>query len=338
MVYDLEEIKLEALEAFGKINDPEALEALRIKYLGSKGLLKEVLAAIKDIPREEKKAYGQQANQLKKEIQAAFESAQGQFAQKSQGVSFDVTKPGKDFELGHEHPIAAAIREIVSLFQSLGFKPLSGPEVEDEFHNFDALNIPSGHPARDQEDNFFLQRQGESDDPTPTPFLLRSQTSTIQVRAVEEFGVPLRVVAPGRVYRPDTVDATHHYMFHQIEGLAIDEGLTFQDLRGVLELFVKEYFGSSARYRLRPHYFPFTEVSAEVDIACDDFKHLKKDWLEILGCGMVDPNVLKALDIDPERYTGFAWGMGVERIIMLRYGIPDIRVFLENDLRFLQQF
>jgi len=339
MSYDFDAIRSEALSAFTAAASADDVEALRIKYLGSKGLMKDVMGGIKDVPGPEKKAYGQGANALKNEIQAAFDEAKSRAGSgKAKGPSLDITKPGTLQSPGHEHPIAATIREITEIFQRLGFKPVGGPEVEDEFHNFEALNIPQGHPARDEADNFFLQQMNDDGTPKPVPLLLRSQTSTIQIRAIEKYGVPLRVVAPGRVYRPDTVDATHHYMFHQIEGLAIDKGLTLRDLKGALELFVKEYFGPDTKFRLRPHYFPFTEVSAEVDISCEQFKHLKKDWLEVLGCGMVDPNVLKAVGVDPEVYTGFAWGIGVERMVMLRHGIPDIRHFVENDVRFLHQF
>jgi phenylalanyl-tRNA synthetase alpha chain len=338
MPIDLATIETEALNAFQTADNPDAVEAARIRFLGTKGVLKDVMAAMKDVPPAEKRDYGQAANRLKNAITEAWESAKARTATVVSGPKLDITLPGVHQHYGHEHVLNATMRELTRIFQRLGFMPVSGPEVEDEFHNFEALNIPLGHPARDEADNFFLQYRDGEGIPKPLDLLLRSQTSTIQIRAIEKYGVPLRVVAPGRVYRPDSVDATHHYMFTQIEGLAIDKGLTFRDLIGVLEVFLKEYFGPDVKYRLRPHYFPFTEVSAEVDVSCAQFKHLKKEWLEVLGCGMVDPNVLRAVGVDPDVYTGFAWGMGVERITMLRHGIGDIRHLFENDVRFLHQF
>ncbi|MCA8939112.1 MAG: phenylalanine--tRNA ligase subunit alpha [Planctomycetes bacterium] len=342
MGYDLAAISnllTQGLKAFESVADAAALEELRREYLGGKGHVKAILGGIKDVPKEQRGEYGKAANVLNAKITEAFQAAQarvGSTAAARPGI--DLTKPGKRREIGHAHIITQTIEEIVEIFQRIGFSQVEGPEVEDEFHNFEALNIPEGHPARDEGDNFFLEYHEDDGTPKPVPYLLRSQTSTIQIRAIEKYGAPLRVVAPGRVYRPDTVDATHHYSFTQIEGLAIDEGLTFRDLKGALELFVREFFGPTTRYRLRPHYFPFTEVSAEVDITCEAFTNIKKDWLEILGCGMVDPRVLEAVKIDPEKYTGFAWGMGVERIVMLRHGISDIRHLLENDIRFNEQF
>jgi len=339
MAMDLAKIETDALAAFNAAESPDAVEAVRIQYLGTKGILKDVMSGMKDVPPAEKRDFGQAVNHLKTVVTEAWEAAKARTAvAASSGPKLDITLPGLAQHYGHEHVLNATMRELTDIFQRLGFMPVSGPEVEDEFHNFEALNIPSGHPARDEADNFFLQQRGPDGNAKPLDLLLRSQTSTIQIRAIEKYGVPLRVVAPGRVYRPDSVDATHHYMFTQIEGLAIDKGLTFRDLIGVLEVFLKEYFGNDVKYRLRPHYFPFTEVSAEVDVSCAQFKHLKKEWLEVLGCGMVDPNVLRAVGVDPEVYTGFAWGMGVERITMLRHGIGDIRHLIENDVRFLHQF
>ncbi len=337
---DLNQIEQAALSEFSAASDPDAVEQLRIRYLGSKGVMKDVMAAMKDVPGPQKRDYGQAANRLKQAISEAFESAKARTAGAGviSGPLFDVTKPGTAQHVGHQHVLNATMRELQGIFQRLGFTPVAGPEVEDPWHNFDALNIPPGHPARDESDNFFLQTRLPDGGFKPLDMLLRSQTSTVQIRALERMGVPLRVVAPGRVYRPDSVDATHYYLFTQIEGLAVDKGLTFRDLVGVLELFLKEFFGSDVKYRLRPHYFPFTEVSAEVDVSCSQFSHLKKEWLEILGCGMVDPNVLRAVGVDPEVYTGFAWGMGVERICMLRHGIGDIRHLFDNDVRFLRQF
>jgi len=335
---DIPKLKDEGVAAFNAAATPDALEDARRKYLGQKGLVKAILGGIKDVPKEQRGAYGKAANEFNQAVTQAFESAKARVGDAPKaGPGIDLTKPGVRHELGRQHIITQTIREIVDIFNRLGFAEVEGPEVEDEFHNFDALNIPQGHPARNPEDNFYLQ-QVCGDDAKPVPMLLRSQTSTIQIRTMEGMQPPVRVIAPGRVYRPDTVDATHHFMFHQIEGLAVAEGLHFGDLKALLELFVREYFGPDAKMRLRPHYFPFTEVSAEVDISAEMFQHLKKPWLEILGCGMVDPNVLRAVGYDPDRYTGFAFGMGVERIAMLKHRIPDIRHFTTNDIRFLRQF
>jgi phenylalanyl-tRNA synthetase alpha chain len=289
--------------------------------------------------KEQRGEYGKAANLLNAKLTAAYEAAKARVGDKPAEVAgIYLTKPGLIREIGHAHIITQTIEEIVENFGRIGFTQVEGPEVEDEFHNFDALNIPQGHPARELADNFYLQLAGPDWDGKPIPMLLRSQTSTIQIRTMEKQQPPIRVIAPGRVYRPDTVDATHHFMFHQIEGLAVAEDLTFGDLKSVLELFVREYFGADTKMRLRPHYFPFTEVSAEVDINCEMFSHLKKPWLEILGCGMVHPNVLRNAGIDPAEFNGYAFGMGVERLTMLRYGVDDLRAFFENDLRFLEQF
>ncbi|MCZ7606175.1 MAG: phenylalanine--tRNA ligase subunit alpha [Planctomycetota bacterium] len=342
MGYDLAAISnllTQGLKAFESVADATALEELRREYLGGKGHVKAILGGIKDVPKEQRGEYGKAANVLNARITEAFQAAQarvGSTAAARPGI--DLTKPGKRREIGHAHIITQTIEEIVEIFQRIGFSQVEGPEVEDEFHNFDALNIPAGHPAREEADNFYLQLNAPDWEAKPVPMLLRSQTSTIQIRTMESRKPPVRVIAPGRVYRPDTVDATHHFMFHQIEGLAIAEDLHFGDLKAVLELFVREYFGPETRMRFRPHYFPFTEPSAEVDIDCQMFKHLKKPWLEVLGCGMVDPNVLQAVGYDPEKYTGFAFGMGVERIAMLKHRIGDIRHFTTNDMRFLGQF
>ncbi|MCA8920098.1 MAG: phenylalanine--tRNA ligase subunit alpha [Planctomycetes bacterium] len=343
MGYDLASITsllAEGQKAFEGAADAAALEDARREYLGGKGHVKAVLGGIKEVPKEQRGEYGKAANLLNVKLTEAFKAAQARVgtgaATSKPGI--DLTKPGQRREVGHAHIITQTIEEIVEIFGRIGFTQVEGPEVEDEFHNFDALNIPGGHPAREEADNFYLQVNGPDWDAKPVPMLLRSQTSTIQIRTMEKQQPPVRVIAPGRVYRPDTVDATHHFMFHQIEGLAIAEDLNFGDLKAVLELFVREYFGADTKMRFRPHYFPFTEPSAEVDIDCQMFKHLKKPWLEILGCGMVDPNVLQTVGYDPEKYTGFAFGMGVERIAMLKHRIGDIRHFTTNDMRFLQQF
>ncbi|MCA8913860.1 MAG: phenylalanine--tRNA ligase subunit alpha [Planctomycetes bacterium] len=343
MGYDLAAISnalTDGLKAFESAADADALENARREYLGNKGLAKAILGGIKDVPKEQRGEYGKAANVLNAKLTEAFKAAQDRVGagKPSAKPGIDLTKPGMRREIGHAHLITQTIEEIVEIFGRIGFTQVEGPEVEDEAHNFDALNIPKGHPAREEADNFYLQLNAPDWDAKPVPMLLRSQTSTIQIRTMEKQQPPVRVIAPGRVYRPDTVDATHMYMFHQIEGLAVAEDLTFADLKAVLELFVREYFGADTRMRFRPHYFPFTEPSAEVDIDCQMFKHLKKPWLEILGCGMVDPNVLNAVGYDPAKYTGFAFGMGVERIAMLKHRVGDIRHFTTNDMRFLSQF
>ncbi|MCC6574253.1 MAG: phenylalanine--tRNA ligase subunit alpha [Planctomycetes bacterium] len=344
MAYDLAFIvttRAQGLAEFGAASTPEALEAARIKFIGPKGVAKAMLGGMKDVPKEQRAEFGKAANQLAKDLEEAYSAAKAKLGDAAAPLpkdAIDLTRPGKGFDVGRPHVITQTFEEIVGIFNRLGFALAEGPEVEDERHNFDALNIPPGHPARNEENNFYLQLNAPDWDVKPVPMLLRSQTSTIQIRAMESVKPPVRVIAPGRVYRPDTVDATHHFMFHQVEGLAVDKDLTFGDLKACLELFVKEFFGADTRMRFRPHYFPFTEVSAEIDIDCAMFKHLRKPWLEVLGCGMVHPNVLRAVGYDPDEVTGFAFGMGVERIAMLKHGIGDIRWFVSNDLRFLKQF
>ncbi len=344
MGYDLTSIttiRAEGMHAFQAAASADELESARVKYIGPKGVAKAMLGGMKDVPKEQRADFGKAANLLAKDLTDAYEAAKlklGDAAVALPKDAIDLTRPGRNFEVGRPHVIAQTFEEIVGIFNRLGFKLAEGPEVEDERHNFDALNIPPGHPARNEDDNFYLQMAAPDWGNKPVPMLLRSQTSTIQIRAMEAQKPPVRVIAPGRVYRPDTVDATHHFMFHQIEGLAVDTDLTFADLKACLELFVKEFFGSDTRMRFRPHYFPFTEVSAEIDIDCAMFKHLRKPWLEVLGCGMVHPNVLRAVGYNPDEVTGFAFGMGVERIAMLKHGIGDIRWFVSNDVRFLKQF
>ncbi|MHC4841731.1 MAG: phenylalanine--tRNA ligase subunit alpha [Planctomycetota bacterium] len=343
MDYELKDISnmlTQGLQAFENAADADELEATRVEYMGGKGHVKKVLASLKDVPKDQKAEFGKAANMLNGQLKGALKAAQKRLGGAAATVKpgIDLTKPGDVFEFGRPHILTQTIDEITSIFNRLGFAVAEGPEVEDETHNFEKLNIPHGHPAREENDNFFLELNSPDHDGKPVPLLLRSQTSTIQIRTMEQMDPPVRVIAPGRVYRPDEVDATHHYMFHQIEGLAVDTNLTFKDLKAILELFVREYFGPDTKMRFRPHYFPFTEPSAEIDIDCAMFKHLKKPWLEIMGCGMVDPNVLNAVGYDPEKYTGFAFGMGVERIAMLKHRIGDIRHFTNNDLRFLKQF
>lgn len=320
----LSELEAEVKSRVGSIQSLEDLEAFRIAYLGKKGKITALFEYLKSLASEERVSFGRELNQLKRFTEESLQSKKqelGTQGSKASG-SFDETLPGIHPLVGTTHPISQTIREISRIFERIGFEIAEGPEIETEFHNFTALNIPLDHPSRDSFDTFY----------TATKQLLRSQTSTVQIRVMQNRQPPLRIIAPGRVYRPDAVDASHSFMFHQIEGLMVDESTTFSDLKGILHFVLRELFGSETKVRFRPHFFPFTEPSVEVDIRWG------KGWLEILGAGCVHPNVFQAVGYDPKHVQGFAFGMGVERIAMLRCGIPDIRLFYENDLRFLRQF
>lgn len=317
----------------------QALEEVRVKYLGRKGLLAELTSSIPGLPVEQRGPFGKAANALKTKIVGLI-SEKEKTLKTENGVlrkgNLDIGLPGISRELGSIHPITQIIDEICAIFNRMGFSVVGGPEVETEYNNFTGLNIPLDHPSRDAFDTFYLKNYSK--------LLLRSHTSPVQVRAMKTRKPPLAIIVPGRVYRPDAVDASHLFMFHQIEGFLVDENIKFSDLKGVLEFFAKSIFGDDIKMRFRPHFFPFTEPSAEVDISCIICKGKgcsvcgRKGWLEILGAGMIHPNVFKHVGYDPKKYTGFAFGMGVERIAMLKYGINDIRLFFENDLRFLKQF
>ncbi|MBW7992228.1 MAG: phenylalanine--tRNA ligase subunit alpha [Planctomycetes bacterium] len=320
----------EALADLKKVTDLAALEEFRVKYLSRKGQIIQMLSQIGKMPSEEKPQAGHLANKIKKEVTKAFEQLKSTLAQSQQVQSkelIDVTLPGIPVSIGKPHVITQTLNELLEIFGRMGFAVAYGPEVEDEWHNFIALNIGPEHPARDPSDNFYI------DDNT----LLRSQTSTIQIRVMERTKPPIRIVAPGRVYRPDTVDATHMYMFHQLEALVIDEGVSMVDMKTTIEQFIHTFFGPDTKWRFRPSFFPFTEPSAEVDLLLKD-KSGKENWVEMGGCGMVDPNVFDAVGIDSEKYTGWAFGFGLERLAMRKFGITDIRLLFENDLRFLSQF
>jgi phenylalanyl-tRNA synthetase alpha chain len=320
----------EALADLKKVTDLRTLEEFRIKYLSRKGQIIQMLSQIGKLPPEQKPQAGQLANKIKKEVTKAFEELKSTLLQSQQAISeelIDVTLPGKPVRIGKTHVITQTLRELLEIFGRMGFAVAYGPEVEDEWHNFVALNIGPEHPARDPSDNFYI------DDGT----LLRSQTSTIQIRVMERTKPPIRVVAPGRVYRPDTVDATHMYMFYQLEALVVDEGVSMVDMKTAIEQFIHAFLGPDTKWRFRPSFFPFTEPSAEVDLLLVD-KSGRESWVEMGGCGMVDPNVFDAVGIDSEKYTGWAFGFGIERLAMRKYGITDIRLFFENDLRFLDQF
>ncbi|MBL7068638.1 MAG: phenylalanine--tRNA ligase subunit alpha [Candidatus Omnitrophica bacterium] len=333
----LNKIEEEALREIEAAKSGEELEAIRTRYMGRKGYFTEFLKSMKDLPQDQRPVLGAKANALKAKLTKLFESKIKTFGKK-EGIlesSVDITMPGaEDMRLGHKHPITKIISRINEIFIGLGFKIAEGPEIETEYYNFEALNIPLEHPSRDVFDTFYIKR----------PMLLRSQTSTVQIRVMENEKPPLQVIAPGKVYRPDAVDASHSFMFHQVEGFMVDKEIKFSDLKGTLSLFARQMFGEDAKIRFRPHFFPFTEPSAEVDVSCImcGGKGCRvcsyKGWLEILGAGMINPKVFEAVGYNPEKWTGYAFGMGVERIAMLKYGINDIRLFFENDLRFLRQF
>ncbi len=329
MLEQFEQVGKDALTELQTVNDLKALEDFRIKYLGRKGQVIQLLSRLGKLPKEDKPKAGQLANKVKNDVTTAFEQRKTELEKtaKPKGPLIDVTLPGLDYQIGKPHVINQTISELLEIFGRMGFGVAYGPEVEDEWHNFVALNIPQEHPARDPLDNFYIEDE----------VLLRSQTSTIQIRVMETQKPPIRVVAPGRVYRPDTVDATHMYMFHQLEALVVDEGVTMVDMKTTIEQFIHVFFGPDTQWRFRPSFFPFTEPSAEVDLLLTG-KDGTESWVEMGGCGMVDPNVFDAVGIDSEKYTGWAFGFGIERLAMRKYEIPDIRWLYENDLRFLNQF
>jgi len=314
----------------------DELEAFRIKYLGKKGVIKEMSARMKDIAPEDRKDFGQSLNELKDAVQERIDVLKSALENQSGTESNeDLTRPSGLEEAGSRHPVTLVRNEIETIFQRIGFSIAEGPEIEDDWHNFSALNFPEEHPARDMQDTFFIEKDPD--------IALRTHTSSVQVRIMETQKPPIRIIAPGRVYRNEDISSRSHCMFHQIEGLYIDKGVSFADMKQTIEYFAKAFFGKT-KIRLRPSYFPFTEPSAEVDVYWGlenetDHRITKgTGWLEIMGCGMVDPNVLKASGIDPDVYSGFAFGMGIERIAMNRFQIGDIRMLFENDIRFLKQF
>lgn len=341
MVREIDDLRQEALGAIGTAGDLAALEELRVRYVGRRSRLREILSGIGQLSAEERPAVGQAAGQAQRAIESALAQQQEALqAQAEVAEAFDVTLPGRRPHRGRKHPLTAITDELVDELRSMGFSVADGPEVEDEFHNFDALNTPADHPARDEQDTFYL------DD----GHLLRTQTSTVQIRAMQKQPPPLRIISPGRVYRHESVDATHHMVFHQIEGLYVDEGVSLAELKGTLTTMGRRVMGERTQIRFRPHFFPFTEPSVEYDFSCSicsgegavEGSRCRvckgTGWIEIGGAGMVDPNVFRAVGYDAERYSGFAFGFGVERVAMIRYGIDDIRQFLESDLRFTRQF
>lgn len=335
---NIDELRKAALETFAAAADAASVEAARVEYLGRKGRVRDLMNLLGTLPAEERPEAGKLINTLKDELTGILDAKLASLGSAAKpgarSESFDVTLPGTPLRRGRVHPLVQAQREIVEVFARLGFTAVYGPEVETVRNNFEALNMPLDHPSRDSFDTFFVKDR--------TDILLRSHTSPVQVRAMEATRPPLRIVVPGRTYRPDTVDATHSFMFSQVEGLVVDTHITMADLKYCLDQFAKGYFGSQVRTRFRPHFFPFTEPSAEMDVSCifcggRGCRTCKKGWIEILGCGMVNPNVFRAVGYDPEKYTGFAFGMGCERVCMLKHGVTDMRLFFENDIRFLDQ-
>lgn len=335
----LQHIKEEAIRQIEASDMPERLNDVRVKFLGKKGELTAVLKSMKDVSPEDRPKVGQMVNETRAEIEAILDENKKKIEkvlrekQMKQEI-IDVTLPSKKMDMGHPHPNTVALEEVERIFVGMGYEVVEGPEVEYDMYNFEKLNIPADHPAKDEQDTFYINEE----------IVLRTQTSPVQARVMEQGKLPIRMIAPGRVFRSDEVDATHSPSFHQIEGLVIDKQISFADLKGTLEVFAKELFGPETKTKFRPHHFPFTEPSAEVDVSC--FKCGGKGcrfckgsgWIEILGCGMVHPRVLEMCGIDPKEYTGFAFGMGLERIALLKYEIDDMRLLYENDIRFLKQF
>jgi phenylalanyl-tRNA synthetase alpha chain len=335
----VEEIRKEIEGA--KISSKEELEAFRIAFLGSKGAIKSLFAELKNVPNEEKREAGQLVNGTRQFAQEKFDAAKESLENTSaEENKLDLSRPGDQIEIGARHPLSLVRSEIIEIFNRIGFTVSEGPEIEDDWHNFSALNFPEEHPARDMQDTFFVQKG----DTPEEEIALRTHTSSVQVRVMENSTPPIRTISPGRVYRNEAISARAHCFFHQVEGLYIDKDVSFADLKQTLLYFAKEMFGDKAQIRLRPSYFPFTEPSAEVDVSCTICSGKGCNvckytgWLEILGCGMVDPNVLESSNIDSKEFSGFAFGMGVERIAQLKYRVNDLRLYSENDVRFLKQF
>lgn len=336
MTDETEQIWQEAREQIERAGSAEEIEQIRVRFLGRRGRVTQLFKSIGDLPPEERPAAGKAANELKTALTDLLEEAAAgaERGEEKKAARFDPTLPGRRPPLGSVHPISRTMEEISDIFRTLGFSVAQGPEAEREWYNFEALNIPTDHPSRDDFDTFYLGDRS----------LLRSHTSTVQIRVMEQTAPPVRIIAPGRAFRPDTEDASHSSVFHQVEGLMVDEGVNFGDLKAVLKIFARQFFGEQVQVRFRPSFFPFTEPSAEVDCTCvmcggsGCGTCSYSGWIEILGAGMVDPNVFDAVGYDSEKYTGFAFGMGVERLALTKYAIDDIRLFFQGDVRFLRQF
>ena len=341
MLEKIENIKSEAALQAEKIDSPVSLENFRLKYLSRNGLLNELFEEMKSVDKSQKGLVGKALNELKNSLQNAFDEKKSLFdtVEKKDSILDDITLPGKKYNVGTKHLINQALDDIIDIFRKIGFSVYEGFEIEDEYHNFDALNTPEWHPSRDMQDTFYLDSKGKD-----KRYLLRTHTSPGQIRIMENSKPPIRVLVPGKCYRNEAISSRSLGMIHQVEGLYVDKNVTFRELKGTLDYFGKSFFGKDLKTRLRPSFFPFTEPSAEMDVecflckgkGCKICKHT--GWLEILGCGMVDPSVFEHVGYDPEVYTGYAFGMGIERTLMIRHGIPDIRMFYENDIRFLKQF
>lgn len=332
----LKDVEKTAIKEISESANLDELDKVRFKYLGRKGMVTGAIKSIRNVAKKDRPKAGTFINELKQKLTSLLGEKEIDFKEKEQVIfeNNDVALPGTVRELGHKHPLIKTMEDIIDIFAGMSFRVVDSPEIETEFYNFEALNIPEDHPSRETFHTFYLENG----------MLLRSQTSTAQIRIMEKEKPPLQILHAGKVYRPDAVDASHSFMFYQIEGFVVDEGIVFSDLKGVLQHFVKEYFGEGTKMRFRPHYFPFTEPSAEVDISCficggSGCRVCSyKGWLEILGSGMINPKVFEFVKYDPSRYTGFAFGLGIDRICMLKYGIDDIRLLYENDVRFLKQF
>ncbi|CAF0700889.1 phenylalanine--tRNA ligase subunit alpha [Candidatus Methylacidithermus pantelleriae] len=339
---EVEQLEREILSSIAQASTPEELEGVRIRYLARKGSLSQLLDRIGQFPKEIRPEIGRKANALKERAWAAFEDRKKELKARAQATLLDPTLPGRPVVSGSLHPILELRARIVQIFRTLGFALADGPEVETEYYNFDALNTPPDHPARTEQDTFYLADQElalewDQGQPKKGRLLLRPQTSPVQVRVMQSHKPPIRVIAPGRCYRRDEIDATHHIAFFQVEGLVVDEGISVCELKGTLEVFFRELLGKDLEFRFRPHYFPFTEPSFEVDARRPGRMFHGKEWLELCGCGMVHPKVLQGVGLDPERYQGFAFGFGIDRFAMILCEVPDLRFFTENDVRLLQR-
>ncbi|MFH1540960.1 MAG: phenylalanine--tRNA ligase subunit alpha [Elusimicrobiota bacterium] len=342
----MKDLENNAIKEISEIQTKEELEKIRLKYLGKKGIITEKLSELSELALSEKKTFGREINIAKQNITNAIEKQLAEINKKN--ISFqenviDITLPGEPFNFGKFHPLTQIMGEMKNIFINLGFAVVSGPEIETDYYNFTALNIPKDHPARDLQDTFYVKTR-ESKNSRTQEFLLRTHTSPVQIRVMEKQKPPIRIIAPGKVYRHEVIDASHSFVFHQIEGLTIDEDVTFVDLKAILETFVKKMFGKNVSSRFRPSFFPFTEPSAEVDIQCLICKGKgcsvckQLGWVELLGCGMVHPKVFGFVDYDTKKYTGYAFGIGIERVAMLKLGIDNMKLFYENDMEFLRQF
>jgi phenylalanyl-tRNA synthetase alpha chain len=336
----LQSARAEAEAALAACNELPALDQLKAKYLGRSGTVSAALEQLGKLPKEEKPRIGKLANEIKNALNAAITAKREELEAKTvaSGPAIDTTLPGRRHRIGHLHPLTQVLEQAVTIFRRMGFAVEDGPEIEDEWHCFDALNTPANHPARDMQDTFYIDPKAMPPDPKLGRYLLRTHTSPVQIRTMMKQKPPIRIVAPGRVFRRDELDATHSPTFHQIEGLYVDKNVTVADLKGTVEFFFQQLLDPETKVRFRPHFFPYTEPSFEIDLSTPHFRARGKEWIEIAGCGMVDPNVFKAVGYPDDEYTGWAFGFGIERLAMIMWSINDIRLFTENDVRFLEQF